>query len=128
MKRALFWFASASLLVFPQCAPAAEVKVSEATQACIECHTVIHPGIVQDWQKSRHSQVTPRQALAVKGLGLKVSSTDVPEELRGVAVGSSEHDAIFVVVRPSSGEPRVLRLRYGEPTPRSADASPDRAN
>ena len=46
MKRTLFWFAAVSLLVFPCCVPAAEVKVSDATQACIECHTVIHPGIV----------------------------------------------------------------------------------
>ena len=90
MKKTLFWFAAFSILVFPQCAPAAEVKVSEASQACIECHTIIHPGIVQGWQKSRHSQVTPREAMAVKGLGLKVSSTDVPEELRGVAVGCAE--------------------------------------
>jgi len=34
---------------------AAEVKVSEATEACIECHRVIHPGIVADWERSRHS-------------------------------------------------------------------------
>ena len=90
MKRTLFWFAAVSLLIFPRCLPAAEVKVSDATQACIECHTVIHPGIVQEWQKSRHSQVTPGQAMAVKGLGLKVSSTDVSEELRGSVVGCAE--------------------------------------
>ena len=59
MKRTLFWFAAFSILVFPQYAQAAEVKVSDATQACIECHSILHPGIVQEWQKSRHSQVTP---------------------------------------------------------------------
>ena len=90
MKRTLLWFAAVSLLVFPHGVPAAEVKVSDATQACIECHTVIHPGIVQDWQESRHSQVTPGEAMAVKGLGLKVSSTDVPEKLQGFVVGCAE--------------------------------------
>jgi phosphohistidine phosphatase SixA len=36
---------------------------------------------------------------------------------QGVAIGPDEFDALFVVVRPASGEPRVLRLRYGEPSP-----------
>jgi cytochrome c553 len=71
-------------------APAAEVQVSEATQACIECHKVIHPGVVEDWLKSRHSKVTPQEALAVSGLGQKVSSRNVPEELRPTAVGCAE--------------------------------------
>ena len=44
---------------------AAEVKVSEATQACIECHRVVHPGIVADWQRSRHAAVTPQEGLGV---------------------------------------------------------------
>jgi cytochrome c553 len=69
---------------------AVEVKVSEASQACIECHRVIHPGIVGDWERSRHSRLTPKEAMAVKGLGLKVSSPSVPEELQGVAVGCAE--------------------------------------
>jgi cytochrome c553 len=69
---------------------AAEVKTSEATQACIECHRVIHPGIVADWQRSRHSQIAPKAAMAVKGLGLKVSSSSVPDELQNVAVGCAE--------------------------------------
>jgi cytochrome c553 len=69
---------------------AAEVKVSEATQACIECHRVIHPGIVEGWQRSRHSAISPKEAMTVKGLGLKVSSPAVPEELQSVAVGCAE--------------------------------------
>ncbi len=69
---------------------AADVKVSEATQACIECHRVIHPGIVEDWQRSRHSMTTPAEAMAVKGLGLKVSSPSVPDALQRTAVGCAE--------------------------------------
>ena len=35
-----------------------------------------------------------------------------------------EFDAIYVVVMPSPGETRVLRLRYGQPTPpKTATAS-----
>jgi broad specificity phosphatase PhoE len=47
---------------------------------------------------------------------------------QAVAIDAGEYDAIFVVVRPSSGEPRVLRLRYGDPTVRGASASPALAN
>lgn len=69
---------------------AAEVKLSGATQECIECHQVVHPGIVADWQRSRHAQVTPGTALKVTGLGLKVSNPSVPEDLRETAVGCAE--------------------------------------
>jgi hypothetical protein len=69
---------------------AAEVKLSEATQACLECHRIIHPGIVADWQRSRHAQVAPKTAMAVSGLGLKVSSTAVPDALQETAVGCAE--------------------------------------
>ncbi len=82
--------AAAAIVAGAGAAAAAEVAVSEATQACIECHTIIHPGIVASWQKSRHSKVTPKQALAVKGLGLKVSSKEVPRELQGTVVGCAE--------------------------------------
>jgi hydroxylamine dehydrogenase len=68
----------------------AGVKVSEATQSCIECHRVIHPGIVEDWQRSRHAAVSPGEGMAVKGLGLKVSSASVPQELQNVVVGCAE--------------------------------------
>jgi hydroxylamine dehydrogenase len=69
---------------------AEEVKVSEATQACIECHKIIHPGIVTDWQRSRHSRTTPGEAIAVKGLGRKVSSPSVPQDLLTTSVGCAE--------------------------------------
>jgi cytochrome c553 len=69
---------------------ASEVKLSDATQACIECHQVVHPGIVEDWQRSRHVRITPKEAKAITGLGLKVSSKNVPEDLQSVAVGCAE--------------------------------------
>lgn len=69
---------------------AADVPVSDATAECIECHSTIHPGIVSGWQKSRHSMITPRQAMAVKGPSLKVSSRTVPESLSDSVVGCAE--------------------------------------
>jgi hypothetical protein len=34
-----------------------------------------------------------------------------------VSMRDDEFDALYVVVIPSPGETRVLRFRYGEPTP-----------
>jgi hypothetical protein len=70
--------------------PASEDKISDATLECLECHGSIHPGIVEGWRQSRHARVTPRDALAVKGPGLKVSSPAVPEALLDTAVGCAE--------------------------------------
>lgn len=69
---------------------AAEPSVSESTQECIECHTINHPGIVEDWHNSRHAVITPGQALKVKGLARKVSSSNVPESLQSNVVGCAE--------------------------------------
>ena len=69
---------------------AAEVLISEATSECIDCHISVHPGIVKDWQKSRHAIITPQNAMAVEGLARKVSSKTVPENLNGMVVGCAE--------------------------------------
>ncbi|MEJ2098770.1 MAG: multiheme c-type cytochrome [Desulfobacterales bacterium] len=69
---------------------AAEAPISEATAECIDCHSAIHPGIVNEWQNSRHARITPGEALAVKGVARKVSGTTVPERLQSVVVGCAE--------------------------------------
>ena len=69
---------------------AAEAPVSEATSECLDCHAVIHPGIVRDWQNSRHAETTPQAALAVEGLARRVSSRNIPAEMAGTAVGCAE--------------------------------------
>ena len=71
-------------------ARSAEVAISEATAACLDCHSIVHPGIVNDWQNSLHAKITPQEALAVKGVARKVSSATVPENLQNVAVGCAE--------------------------------------
>ncbi len=90
MKSIVSLIVAGAAFFVPAVIAASEVKVSEATQACIECHRVVHPGIVADWQRSRHSQISPKSAMAVSGLGLKVSNPIVPEVLRETAVGCAE--------------------------------------
>ena len=68
----------------------ADLPASEATAECLDCHTTIHPGIVKDWQSSRHAQTTPKQAMAAEGLALKVSSQTVPANLLETSVGCAE--------------------------------------
>ena len=64
--------------------------VSDATSECLNCHETLHPGIVAGWRASRHAATTVAQAQAVEGLGRKVSSQEVPDALRTVAVGCAE--------------------------------------
>ena len=69
---------------------AAGKSISEATSVCIDCHGSVHPGIVDDWQSSRHAKTTLNEAMAVKGLARKISSTKVPENLKDTVVGCAE--------------------------------------
>jgi hypothetical protein len=79
------------IVIFPALsASEEEIPISEATQECLGCHESLHPGIVEGWRKSRHSQITPRKAMDVTGLGKKVSSEVVSQELQAVAVGCAE--------------------------------------
>lgn len=68
----------------------ARAPVSEATEECLGCHSSIHPGIVEEWQKSRHAMISPDQAMNIKGLSRKISSESIPETLKKTAVGCAE--------------------------------------
>jgi hypothetical protein len=68
----------------------AEIPISEATAECIDCHSSHQPGVVNDWQNSRHARMTPKEAMTVEGVARKVSSTTVPENLQTVVVGCAE--------------------------------------
>jgi hydroxylamine dehydrogenase len=68
----------------------ADVPVSEDTQTCLECHSSLHPGIVQDWLKSRHAKTSPAQGLNKPRLERRVSVEKVPERLANSAVGCAE--------------------------------------
>lgn len=81
---------SALCLMTSNAAAKAELAISPATEECIECHSVYHPGIVADWKQSRHAKTTVQEALRVEGLARKVSNSKVPEALRNTAVGCAE--------------------------------------
>ncbi len=42
-----------------------EVPVSESTEACIECHQTLHPGIVADWRNSHHANTADADGKSV---------------------------------------------------------------
>lgn len=67
-----------------------DAPVSDATQECLDCHATFHPGIVEDWRRSRHAQTTVQAALVLAPEARKVSATDVPAPLLNVAVGCAE--------------------------------------
>jgi hypothetical protein len=85
---------SGAFLLAAASAPAAGGPVSESTAECIDCHLLIHPGIVKGWQQSRHAETTPKVAMAVNGLARKVSAKTVPENVENTAVGCAECHAL----------------------------------
>jgi hydroxylamine dehydrogenase len=90
MKNLLLALLSGIVLFYEANGIAADIPVSETTAECLACHATIHPGIVKDWQNSRHALVTPKQAMAAEGLALKVSSKTVPGNLLETTVGCAE--------------------------------------
>jgi hypothetical protein len=64
--------------------------MSSATEECLTCHSTLHPGIVSAWQKSRHAAVTPLEASTVEGPAKRVSSDNIPDDLKKVVVGCAE--------------------------------------
>ena len=85
-----FLYTLSMVFLFNQVAFGADNKVSEDTQACIECHSEVHPGIVADWKQSRMAQVTPAEALKKAALERRFSVQKVPEELSNFVVGCAE--------------------------------------
>ncbi|HMK48922.1 MAG TPA: multiheme c-type cytochrome, partial [Thermodesulfovibrionales bacterium] len=69
---------------------AAELPLSAASKTCIACHSNVTPGIVKDWETSRHSKVVVSSALEKPPLERRVSAGNVPGDLAGLAVGCYE--------------------------------------
>jgi hydroxylamine dehydrogenase len=63
---------------------------SDDTGVCIDCHREVHPGIVADWERSRHARTLPGEALGKPELERRVSASSVPDRLRGSTVGCAE--------------------------------------
>lgn len=69
---------------------ALEIPYSEATNDCIECHSVATPGIYWDWLRSRHALTTPDASLKKTELERRVSSGDIPDRFLAVGIGCYE--------------------------------------
>jgi len=65
-------------------------SVSEETEMCISCHISYTPGIVYDWLESRHSKITPAEALKKPEIERRISNPEVAERLRHTTVGCYE--------------------------------------
>lgn len=78
----------AASIVFPSQLLA--VNISEDTEGCIDCHELLPPGIVADWKKSRHSQVSPAKGMAKPAQEQRISAKKVSENLLETAVGCAE--------------------------------------
>jgi len=63
---------------------------SQETQACIGCHSQVTPGIVKDWLTSRHSKITPSEAIKKPSLERRVSTDTPPESMKNTVVGCFE--------------------------------------
>ncbi len=69
---------------------AADDKLSPETDECIDCHEEVTPGIVEDWKRSRHSDVMPVDAMDKSRLKRRMSARTVPARFRNVVVGCFE--------------------------------------
>ena len=82
----------------------AQTRLSEPSQDCIDCHESIHPGIVQDWLKSRHAQVTPAEALKRPVLERRMSASTIPQKLQHTVVGCFECHGVNADKHPDTVE------------------------
>lgn len=71
-------------------AQSSEIKLSQQTKACIECHKLYTPGIVEDWMRSLHSKTTPSSAIKKPKLEKRVSAEKIADSLKDVVVGCYE--------------------------------------
>lgn len=82
-------------LLLPTVAVSEIGTLSEATEACLECHSSVSPGIVADWKRSRHARVTVEEALLKPELERRVAPSGLSDEMRGVVVGCAECHTLF---------------------------------
>jgi hypothetical protein len=82
------------MVFFAASALCADIPLSDASTECIDCHEMIHPGIVSGWKKSRHARITMRTAMTADRLAKRVSASSVAAELQDIAVGCAECHAL----------------------------------
>lgn len=66
------------------------INISPETQACIACHRMYTPGIVEDWLTSRHAKTTSMEAFKLPIIQRRISVEGVPDNLQKVGIGCYE--------------------------------------
>ncbi|PLX42551.1 MAG: hydroxylamine oxidase [Deltaproteobacteria bacterium] len=90
--RALFLASILSMVIaFTSVEALAVGTTSSDSSDCIECHQDFTPGIVVEWERSLHSQRTPKRAREVADeLERRISAESTPEETEKFVVGCAE--------------------------------------
>ena len=86
----IFCFIPVLLFAQPAAKKVATPAISQETTACLECHKIYTPGIVEDWLRSRHSKITPSSALKIVEKARRMSAKKVTSSLEKVVVGCFE--------------------------------------
>lgn len=79
-----------SLFIFTLPLSISAAEISDNTEACIGCHSMVTPGIVADWQASRHHKISPKEALQQEKSARRISTEKVEEDLSETVVGCAE--------------------------------------
>ena len=88
--------------LFPLALSAAEI--SEDTLGCLDCHEYVTPGIVADWEASRHALVSPVEGLAKDLLERRISAIEIADTLSETVVGCAECHTMNAESHPGSFE------------------------
>lgn len=110
----------------PPPAPAspAPPAVSEATRACLDCHSELTPGIVADWRGSLHAVTTVDAALAKPAASRRVSVAAAPVGLGAVVVGCAECHGLRAADHPDAFDHEGRRVHTVVSPPDCATCHP----
>ncbi|MFO8090601.1 MAG: multiheme c-type cytochrome [Desulfatiglandaceae bacterium] len=92
------------LLFLPAAASGSGAPISKDSTYCLECHTYLNPGIVEDWKRSRMSGITPEEAMKIPETSRRVSFDNIPETLKKTVVGCAECHSLNAEGRADSFE------------------------
>ena len=79
-----------AMLIFPGWTFGEDVRESDNTRECLDCHASLHPGIVAGWQNSRHYRFSPAEGIKKAVLERRISTDAIPAELLDNTVGCYE--------------------------------------
>lgn len=96
------------LLLWPTAGISAQI--SSDTQTCLGCHRMFTPGLVADWEKSRHSHVTPAMGLDKPQQQRRISISSVPQDYENIVVGCAECHTMRAEEHPGSFDHNGYRV------------------